>query len=524
VLEPGAPCVHCKNRHVECSLAKSPSYSNGDSNGDGFWSKIQSPSSPTALNFALTRCQSISTDLPPRNLCLDLVELYFRYIHDTFHSIFHPPSIIQDVADGSIPRVLLFGMISLSARFSDDPFFAGIDPRIRGRPYGREAEHLLDMRETSLTTLQAAVLLGAFVITEGEAAAEAVYYSVACRVALILNLPQMSGATRLEQEINRRVWWTLCMVDVWSSRGLGIQRAILSRTDVPYPMEETVYHSLSRQEMDPFSPGSTQESTASLLTQMIKLNAILFEVSLVNERAASAQQLDADHQAAVETLTAQLQAWYDNLPAELQDTHENLTRYAALGLGPMFVAVYLGYYHYGQLLYYPYLHGDSLDDTVQARFYADTCKAHSTGLCDILYRAYSTPGSEVYYTMVGHVLVIASTVQLHTLLFSTDEVQIHAARTRLVRNFQILTRLQSFWPTLDICFTRLREFHKALQKHKETSFRMDKWMLQFMFEFAKPIEEKKPDELPELRMWTLQDFGFTPPSDAGSWEPLTIFS
>lgn len=134
---------------------------------------------------------------------------------------------------------------------------------------------------------------------------------------------------------------------------------------------------------------------------------------------------------------------------------------------------------------------------------------HSSALCKILYQAYATPGCEVYYTMVGHVLVIASTVQLHILLFDQDEAQIKAARYRLECNFEILSKLQTFWPTLDVCFTRFREFHKACEKSKESSFRMDKWMLQFLFEFAKPMGEKK-DELADLQPWSMTDLGFSP--------------
>jgi hypothetical protein len=40
-----------------------------------------------------------------------------------------------------------------------------------------------------------------------------------------------------------------------------------------------------------------------------------------------------------------------------------------------------------------------------------------------------------------------------------------------------------------------------------------------MFEFAKPIGEKDPDELPDLVPWSLQDLGFSPLSTT-SWEPL----
>lgn len=163
----------------------------------------------------------------------------------------------------------------------------------------------------------------------------------------------------------------------------------------------------------------------------------------------------------------------------------------------------------GQLLYYQYLHEDSYDEGTHAGYYANKCKMHATALCEILYRAYSTPGCEVYYTMVGHVLVIASTVQLHILLFSSDESQIKAARHRLERNFEILTKLQMYWPTLDVCFTRFREFHKACQKSKESSFKLDRWMLQFLFEFAKPVGERT-DELAELHPWSMTDLGFSP--------------
>jgi hypothetical protein len=55
--------------------------------------------------------------LPPWELCLELVDLYFDLIHDQFHSLFHRPSFIEQVRKGTAPRVLLFAMMALSARF-----------------------------------------------------------------------------------------------------------------------------------------------------------------------------------------------------------------------------------------------------------------------------------------------------------------------------------------------------------------------------------------------------------------------
>jgi hypothetical protein len=56
--------------------------------------------------------------LPPLELCLELVELYFDLIHDQFHSLFHRPSFTEQVRNGTAPRVLLFAMMALSARFN----------------------------------------------------------------------------------------------------------------------------------------------------------------------------------------------------------------------------------------------------------------------------------------------------------------------------------------------------------------------------------------------------------------------
>lgn len=442
--------------------------------------------------------------MPPLDVCMDLGNLYFRYIHDTFHSLFHQPSVEDDIANGTLPQVLLLGIISLASRFSQEPFFEGIEPRVRGQPYAKEAQRLLDLRDMSVTTIQACVLLGAFVVTEGEAAPESLYYSVACRMAMLMDLPNLSVRNRIEQETNIRIWWTLHMVDVWSSNGVRLPRSMVPRQDVAYPMDESVYLNMRQSDYEPVATTTAEESSQSLLTQMVLLNAVLYEISELNSSIASdftgTPASDYGFDPRVDVLGRKLENWYASLPPRLKDTRENLEYYASIGLGHLFVAVYLGYYHFGQLLYYQYLYGDLVYDgedqqtglPLHASRFANLCKVHATNLCEILYRAYSTPWCDVYYSMIGHVLVVASTVQLFILLFSPEEAEVTAARERLERNFEILTKLQTYWPTVDHAFSRLREFHKACldEKQRNESFRMDRWMMKFQFEFAKPIPER----------------------------------
>lgn len=82
--------------------------------------------------------------------------------------------------------------------------FAHVDPRDRGKSYAKECERLLDWNDVSVTTIQACVLLGAFAITEGNPASEAIYYAVACRIAQLLDLPNRPADDRVEQEVNIR--------------------------------------------------------------------------------------------------------------------------------------------------------------------------------------------------------------------------------------------------------------------------------------------------------------------------------
>jgi hypothetical protein len=59
--------------------------------------------------------------LPNQPLCIELVELYLDYVHDKFHSLFHRPSLIDDIRRGATPEILIYGILALSARYASYP-------------------------------------------------------------------------------------------------------------------------------------------------------------------------------------------------------------------------------------------------------------------------------------------------------------------------------------------------------------------------------------------------------------------
>jgi hypothetical protein len=401
---------------------------------------------------------------------------------------------MDDVKNDRVPEVVLLAIFALSARFSSHQALIGSDPRQRGEAYRVASEKLFSIRDLTPTTVQACVLLGAYAAASGETDVENMYYNTGGRICLALDLPNRPVTTLLEREVNIRTWWTICMVDVWSSTAVRLPRIMPIHNNVPLPIDEVPFSSMS----ETIGSSFTNEPALSspLLAEMIKLNRILSRIIDFNQTCVSDHLENVHLESGLRVLSDDLDAWVENLPEHMRDTPANFQCFASRGLGRMFVAVYLGYYHYGQLLNYQFL-STSLEASTSATQYAKACKHHAAQLCSLVYRSSSTPGSEVLYPAVSHILVIASTVQIHTLLFSDDEGEIRISKSRLERNFEILLRLSTYWPSVDGAMSRLRAFHQTCLRSKETSFVLDRWLLRFLVQFAPHMELEPRDNDPE---------------------------
>lgn len=152
--------------------------------------------------------------LPPDDLCRELIDLYFRYIHTVTQTLFHRPSFLAAFEAGTLPRILLFAVMGMSARFSHNSAMANIPPRERGQKFTKEAERLLNLHDASLTTVQACVILGQTAVSEGEGITESVFFSIACRMTVLLDLPNSMASNRIQQELSFRGMIAECG---WSS-------------------------------------------------------------------------------------------------------------------------------------------------------------------------------------------------------------------------------------------------------------------------------------------------------------------
>lgn len=289
----------------------------------------------------------------------------------------------------------------------------------------------------------------------------------------------------------------------------------MHKDHVPLPMDETTFLQLGKDDSVNSEIANHAEPPSSLLAQMIILNRILIDINDFHTTSVANPGATSDSDQTVRDLSQKLDAWHSSLPFYMHDTPENLRHYGELGLGRIFVAVYLGYYHFGQLLFYQYLHEDcqpssSGNSSDLIHSYAEKCKSYASSLCNIVYASHRTPGCGVLYTMVGHNLVISSTIQIHTLLFSASETSIRQARERLEKNFEILLKLRNFWPVLEVSFEAFRTFREACRRSMDTAFRMDEWMLRFLYGFANKVQDKELYEAAAGGVWPVVNIGFSP--------------
>jgi len=283
---------------------------------------------------------------------------------------------------------------------------------------------------------------------------------------------------------------------------------------------------------------------------MIKLNGILYDINTLNTKAASgdADSPRARDSSVVE-LSAALDSWLAELPADMKYSPDNLQYWADQGCGTAFAVLYLNFHHAGQLLFYRFLHSNLTPDShhpagsntypnrdidprsSSSAHYAARCQSHAAHLSDIMYSASGQHEQdnhnneddihnktappvvvEVRHPLAGHMLVVASTVHTYTLLFSGDEAEIVRARARLERSFGVVSRLRAYWPSLAASFSRLAAVHAACLGPSRIpgssggahggggsdgngdggdgkgAFRLDRWMLRFLVDFAKPVD------------------------------------
>ncbi|CAK7226783.1 hypothetical protein SEUCBS140593_006358, partial [Sporothrix eucalyptigena] len=306
-------------------------------------------------------------------------------------------------------------------------------------------------------------------------------------------------------------FWHAFMMDVWHSGCFEYPRQLQAKTSMPLPLEEEVFENMTPADDEPSGLDGVEITDemrqGSIMANVVRLHMTYADITQLNRILVHEPHFTFLRDREVQRLSSELRDWLRGLPAHLRNTPENLEAFAAKSRGREFAVLHIIYHHQCQLLYYQYLQWASsapleagpVEEEISRR--VARCKAHAEALSALMWTMNTSAGSECLWSPVnGHLLVVASSIHLHSLLFDndcgdTDDASSSSRVTRirqlLEQNFVMLLQFQKYWPTLKASLCRLAVFHRSCYRRgREQSFRMDSWMLDFLTKHNVAMEER----------------------------------
>lgn len=103
----GGSCNECLRRRASCSLVAKASSS-------------LSGKRPILPHNTYSNSEDLVLDL---NVRVRLGRLYIALIHDKPHTLFHPPTFMRQLENGSIPAKVMYGVFAMAARYNRRFFY-----------------------------------------------------------------------------------------------------------------------------------------------------------------------------------------------------------------------------------------------------------------------------------------------------------------------------------------------------------------------------------------------------------------
>ncbi|GAA5996334.1 uncharacterized protein JCM10292_007542 [Rhodotorula paludigena] len=235
-------CQFCAARKLECVYEGHPAENGG--------SLYAGPSGIVAANGT-----ALDAELPPLELILEALDLFFKHYYDTF-PFFHRPSLKEDIEEGRAPREVIYCILALASRFSPAlrDAYDGSAPSA-AEHYANLAALLLSTPDTppgqpappasadmpiSLMRCQCHLVLGFYELTAGRDNSGWLKIGTSIRMAQVLRLgfddevpvyetahnptsirgrAHASAAEPVLAEIRRRTFWALFSLDRTISDG-----------------------------------------------------------------------------------------------------------------------------------------------------------------------------------------------------------------------------------------------------------------------------------------------------------------
>ncbi|KAF9179512.1 hypothetical protein BGZ51_006861 [Haplosporangium sp. Z 767] len=285
--------------------------------------------------------------MPSMDVMDHLLDIHFRFVHPVLPMLHFKTIADQVHSNESPPSHLLFAIMGLASRFSDNPSFRNPQPGIERPPctifYERAKYFIKDEYDNSqISTIQALLLMAVQQMGFCESQRAWLYVGMAIRMAQDLGLNKEpsdheQSRNRLQCELRKRTWWSIYVVERLVCAGLG-RPLTITQNDC-----ETGFPQFEDDDREwPLERGlAVRSALISNFVHLITLSAIQgsildfikakFTPSTTANNSSSHTKSpgigpDQDHECRTDTsaerfamLDKSLSEWRQNLPEVLQD-------------------------------------------------------------------------------------------------------------------------------------------------------------------------------------------------------------
>ena len=445
-------------------------------------------SPPPASNFSSNHKQNIK--LPPLDIILHLVELYFQHVHGQTYSFLHKPSFIPLIKQGKVNRTLLLALCGLTARYSKHPLIASNPPYEAGEHFIADARNSLseEFDEPTIETIQAVIIIVQHDFFRYKGKRSMIYVSLAIRMAASLELHVESKNPSLsfrERESRRRTYWSLINLDRLGHSGTHWQ--VHLRTDtlkIQLPCKDYYYENnipVVVETLDgslpPPLPGQTNQNIRrgewGLYSYIVETTILWCDINKYAMEEFKTEKIPPWKEGSkYHSLETRLQHLFSSLPKEYQYSKENLNVLCTLNQGAPLIHLHSGLLMslcYLSRTMFPFNYDKmNFEEQPPAAFIeraAINIVASANSLSSIIEDALSLEDFNLA-PFVGFSVFALSSVHIAN-SFSKDPEVSSAAKNNLAINLKFLVLMREYWYSVGVWCVLLKDryFEKA-RRHR----------------------------------------------------------
>lgn len=446
----------------------------------------QSPESQSAVSNGNDSTDSLAdVELPPMEVVVHLVELYFKNVNTQPYSFLHKPTFMARIRANKVSKALIFAVCSVAARFSKHPAITNSNPPYTfGEGYAAKARWLIgyEFDIPSLEIVQALICLIQHEFFRSRGGKAMIYISMAIPLAINMGLQREPDETLpwLERECRRRTFWSLVVMDRLghSTPHYAVQLSEIYDVRLPSPLHlflsniETTVPFYG--EMGPNVDLSRKGIFAYHIESIIIWNNInRYAAGAYKKEKTPPWELGSQFQ----TLLKQLDSFYESIPPRFKYSRTRLWELAGIGRAGHYIHFHSALTAARFVLFrtmYPYdFLSLKFNDSPPKQFVEDAALKMRQAANEL-----SALVADMF--KIGDISVAPFTAfcvftvsPLHIALSFSEDPQVSAAaKQNLAYNMKLLVELREYYYVAGVWCVILKDSY--VQKMKNASFELSR--------------------------------------------------